>query len=137
MATESIDRIKTTVESHRRTMLVEIMGNKAGWLTLNSGIAAGADMIILPEIPFSVDAVCEFVGESRENKPYNIIAVAEGAVVDYEASFKRSERRFARSEYGESTVTRHLAEIIPQNRNERKACQRSGRTAQRSPPRLR
>lgn len=114
VATESIDRIKTTVESHRRTMLVEIMGNKAGWLTLNSGIAAGADMIILPEIPFSVDAVCEFVGESRENKPYNIIAVAEGAVVDYEASFKRSERRFARSEYGESTVTRHLAEIIAQ-----------------------
>ena len=112
VVTDSIDRIKTTVASHRRTMLVEIMGNKAGWLTLDSGIAAGADMIIIPEIPFNVDAVCDFVSASRHDKPYNIIAIAEGAVPDSEAAYKKSERAFARSYMGETTATRHLAEII-------------------------
>ena len=112
VATDSIDRIKTTVASHRRTMLVEIMGNKAGWLTLNSGIASGADMILIPEIPFDIDAVCEFVSDSRRDKPYNIIAIAEGATLASEAKYKRSERAFARAHMGETTVTRHLAEVI-------------------------
>lgn len=112
VVTDSIDRIKTTVASHRRTMLVEIMGNKAGWLTLNSGIAAGADMIIIPEIPFNIDAVCDFISDSRKDKLYNIIAVAEGATLDSEAAFKKSERIFVRTDMGETTVTRHLAEII-------------------------
>lgn len=112
VVTDSLDRIKTTVASHRRTMLVEIMGNKAGWLTLHSGIAAGADMILIPEMPIDVDAVCEFVSSGRRDKPYNIIAVAEGAILASEAAYKKSERAFARAYMGETTITRHLAEVI-------------------------
>ena len=115
VATEAIDRIRTTAESHSRTMLIEIMGNKAGWLTLHAGIAAGADMILIPEIPFSVDAVCEFVSQQRrKGKNSTIIAVAEGALLADEAKFKKSERVFVRTERGETTVTAHLAEVLQQ-----------------------
>ncbi len=113
VVTECIDRIRTTVGSHGRIMLVEVMGNKAGWLALHSGIAAGADMILLPEIPFSLDAVCDFVAERRKSdRPSAIIVVAEGAVLDTEAPFKKSERAFVRTERGERTVTARLAETI-------------------------
>lgn len=113
VATEAIDRIRTTAASHGRTMLIEIMGNKAGWLTLHAGIAAGADMILIPEIPFSVDRVCNFVAAQRgAGKAYTIIAVAEGAVLASEVKFKKSERVFVRTERGESTVTQHLAEVL-------------------------
>ena len=119
MISTSIDRIRTTAAGHGRTMLVEIMGNKAGWLALHAGLAAGAYMILIPEIPFSLDALCEFVQKSGERKgasdwerPYNIIAVAEGAVLDSEAAYKKKDRAFARIERGESTVTQHLAEIV-------------------------
>lgn len=113
VATEAIDRIRTTAASHGRTMLIEIMGNKAGWLTLHAGIAAGADMILIPEIPFSVDRVCDFVAAQRgAGKAYTIIAVAEGAVLASEVKFKKSERVFVRTERGESTVTQHLAEVL-------------------------
>ena len=113
VVTDCIDRIRTTVGSHGRIMLVEVMGNKAGWLALHSGIAAGADMILLPEIPFSLDAVCDFVAERRKSdSPSAIIVVAEGAVLDTEAPFKKSERAFVRTERGERTVTARLAETI-------------------------
>ncbi len=113
IATEAIDRIRTTAASHSRTMLIEIMGNKAGWLTLEAGIAAGADMILIPEIPFSVDSVCDFVRQHRASgKSHTIIAVAEGAVLASEVKFKKSERTFVRTELGETTVTRHLAQVL-------------------------
>lgn len=113
IATEAIDRIRTTAASHGRTMLVEIMGNKAGWLTLHAGIAAAADMILIPEIPFSPEAVSDFVIKQRKSgKPCTIIAVAEGAVLASEARFKKSERTFVRTERGETTVTPHLAEVL-------------------------
>lgn len=113
VATEAIERVRTTAASHGRTMLVEVMGNKAGWLTLYSGIAAGADIIILPEIPFNIDKICEAVLANYEaGKPCNIIAVAEGAVLDSEAPYKKKERAFIRTSRGETTVTAHLAEVI-------------------------
>ncbi len=59
IATDVIDRIHTTAGSHSRVMCIEIMGNKAGWLTLYSGIAGGADIILLPELPYDIDRVCE------------------------------------------------------------------------------
>ena len=120
VVTESIDRYRTTAAGHGRTMIVEVMGNKAGWLALHAGIAAGADMILLPEIPFSVDTVCTYIerknaraaGASGWEKPYNLIVAAEGAVLDAERRFKKKERAFIRTERGETTVTPHLAEII-------------------------
>ncbi len=120
-ATECIDRIRTTAAGHGRTIIVEVMGNKAGWLALNAGIAAGADMILLPEIPFSEDIVCDFISKKkaksqpngqRYEKPYNIIVAAEGAVLQSEYKFKKRDRAFVRVERGETTITPHLAEVI-------------------------
>ena len=113
IAADALERVRTTSESHKRTMLVEIMGNKAGWLTLYAGIAGGADVILLPEIPFGIDKVCDAVSRNyAAGKRCNIIAVGEGAVLDSEAPFKRRERVFIRAERGETTVTHHLAEVI-------------------------
>ena len=113
IATDAIDCIHTTAASHGRVFIVEVMGHKVGWLTLYAGIAAGAEVILLPEIPFNIDKICEAVRKNYEDgKPCNIIAVGEGAVLDSEARFKKKERVFVRTERGETTVTQHLAEVI-------------------------
>ena len=78
IATEVIDRIHTTAGSHSRVMCIEIMGNKAGWLTLYSGIAGGADIILLPEQPYDIDRVCAAVERrARKGSNFSIIAVAD------------------------------------------------------------
>jgi phosphofructokinase-like protein len=79
-ATEALDKLHTTAESHHRAMVVELMGRDAGFLTLEAGVAGGADVILIPEIPFLFDSVCRKVGEraSRGSK-FSILAVAEGA----------------------------------------------------------
>lgn len=116
IATECIDRLHTTAASHGRTMFVEIMGNKVGWLTLCAGVAGGADVILIPEIPFNLEKVGQAISRRIEHgKPFNIVAVAEGAVLDSEVAFKKKERAFARRERGENTVTAHLAEWVSEN----------------------
>ena len=98
IATEVIDRIHTTAASHGRCMVVEIMGNKAGWLTLYSGVAGGADAILIPEIPYSIEKVAKVVKERAEsNKGFTIIAVAEGAMDKEEARIKKKEREAKRA----------------------------------------
>ena len=80
IATDAIDRLHTTADSHQRTMVVEIMGHDAGWLALGSGLAGGADVILIPEIPYEVERVVEAILErSRRGKRFSIVAVAEGA----------------------------------------------------------
>jgi 6-phosphofructokinase 1 len=80
VCTEAIDRIHTTAESHHRVMLVEVMGRHAGWIGLAAGLAGGGDVILLPEIPFSVERVVEAVeARSRRGKDFSIVVVAEGA----------------------------------------------------------
>ena len=80
IATDIIDRLHTTADSHGRVMVVEIMGNKAGWLTLQAGIAGGADVILLPEIPYEIENIAKIVNaRNRNGKGFTIIAVAEGA----------------------------------------------------------
>jgi len=80
IAAEAIDRIHTTAQSHHRVMLVEIMGRYAGWLALGAGLAGGADVIIIPELDYDLDAVCERVLErSHRGRRFSIVAVAEGA----------------------------------------------------------
>lgn len=98
IATEVIDRIHTTAASHGRCMVVEIMGNKAGWLTLYSGVAGGADAILLPEIPYSIDKIAKVVEERADNhKGFTIIAVAEGAMDEEEAKLKKKDREAQRA----------------------------------------
>lgn len=79
IATEAIDRLHTTANSHRRVMVIEIMGHHAGWLALYSGIASGGDIILIPEIPFDIEVVCNVLTQRAEKgKPYSIVVVAEG-----------------------------------------------------------
>jgi phosphofructokinase-like protein len=79
-ATEAIDKIHTTAQSHHRVMVIEVMGRYVGWLALYSGIAGGGDVILIPEIPFRLEAVCRRVVErSKKGRRFSIVVVAEGA----------------------------------------------------------
>ncbi|MEM7229392.1 MAG: 6-phosphofructokinase, partial [Planctomycetota bacterium] len=79
-ATEALDRLRSTAASHHRAMVCELMGRNAGWLTLYAGAASGADVILLPEIPFDLDLICEAVRRrSDRGRGFSIIACAEGA----------------------------------------------------------
>mgnify|MGYP005760271123 FL=1 len=114
IATEVIDRIHTTAGSHSRVMCIEIMGNKAGWLTLYSGIAGGADIILLPEIPYDIDRVCNAVVKRAEaGSNFSILAVAEGAINTEEAKMKRKEWTAKRAEAGlGTTATNRIAAAV-------------------------
>ncbi|TCS69244.1 6-phosphofructokinase 1 [Sulfuritortus calidifontis] len=81
IATEAIDRLHSTAHSHHRIIVVEIMGHRAGWLALGAGIAGGADVILIPEIPYDIESIAEAIRERvRSDKPFSIVAVAEGAL---------------------------------------------------------
>ncbi|MCD6250004.1 MAG: ATP-dependent 6-phosphofructokinase [candidate division Zixibacteria bacterium] len=80
VATEAIDRIHTTAQSHHRVMLVEVMGRYAGWVALGSGLAGGGDIILIPEIPYDIEAVCDRIKErNSRGKRFSIVVVGEGA----------------------------------------------------------
>jgi phosphofructokinase-like protein len=80
VATEALDRVHTTAASHHRAMVVEVMGRNAGWIALHAGIASGSDVIVIPEIPFNIDTICDFVvGRSKRGKRFSIICISEGA----------------------------------------------------------
>ncbi len=80
IAMEAIDRLHTTAESHHRVLVVELMGRHAGWIALHAGMAGGANVILIPEKPFDIDAVCELVDERFQSHYAPIIVVSEGAV---------------------------------------------------------
>lgn len=92
VATNAIDCIHTTAASHGRVFIVEVMGHKVGWLTLYAGIAGGADIILLPEIPYDLDLVIDALKTRTKNgKKFSIIAVAEGAISKENASLTKKE----------------------------------------------
>jgi 6-phosphofructokinase 1 len=81
VATEAIDRLHTTAESHNRILVVEVMGRHAGWIALHCGLAGGADVILIPEIPFDIDEVCRLIRRRHERGRYfSIVVAAEGAL---------------------------------------------------------
>jgi 6-phosphofructokinase 1 len=80
IATEAIDRLHTTAESHHRVLVVEVMGRHAGWIALHSGIAGGANIVLIPEQPFDIEEVCELVESRFESQFAPILVVSEGAV---------------------------------------------------------
>ncbi len=113
IATDVIDRIHTTASSHRRVMVIELMGNKAGWLTLYAGIAGGADIILLPEMPYNMNNIIKAIERRhKEGKSFSIIAVAEGVYSKELSSMKRREREAYFAEKGVSTATKLIAESI-------------------------
>lgn len=79
IATDAIDRLHTTANSHKRVMVIELMGHDAGWLTLYAGMAGGGDVILIPELPYDIDIVNEYLkARARKKKSYSIVVIAEG-----------------------------------------------------------
>ena len=94
IATQTIDCIHTTAASHNRIFIVEIMGHKVGWITLHAGIAGGADVILLPEIPYDIEKVYKAIDKrTKDNKGFTIVAVAEGAISKEVAELPKKKRK--------------------------------------------
>ena len=113
IATEAIDCIHTTAASHGRVFIVEVMGHKVGWLTLNAGMASGADIILIPEIPYSIDSIINKIDERIQNgSRFTILAVAEGAISKEDAKLKKKEykEKLAKRKY--PSIAYELAEQI-------------------------
>ncbi len=115
IATEAIDRLHSTAHSHHRVILAEIMGHRAGWLSLGAGIAGGADIILLPEIPYHVDRVADTItARSERGSSFSVVAVAEGARnVKDTAELQAAEAliRSAKSPEAKAAAKRHLASV--------------------------
>ncbi len=113
IATDVVDRIHTTANSHGRIMVIELMGNKAGWLTLYAGIAGGADIVLLPEIPYRLESVISSIERRIEHhRSFTIIAIAEGAYDRSWADKKRKERAQLLKEGNFPSVSYYLADQI-------------------------
>lgn len=83
IATDAIDRLHSTASSHKRVMVIEVMGHKAGWIALYSGMAGGGDVILLPELPYDIKRIGQAIlGRLKQGKPYSIVVVAEGVSTD-------------------------------------------------------
>ena len=92
IATNAIDCIHTTASSHGRVFIVEVMGHKVGWLTLHAGIAGGADIILIPEIPYDIKSVVAALNRrTKAGKNFSILAVAEGAISKEDAALPKKE----------------------------------------------
>ncbi len=113
IATRCIDEIHTTASSHGRVFIVEVMGHKVGWLPLNAGIAGGADIILLPEIPYDLENIIRVIEErDRSGKRFTIIAVAEGAISKADAQLPKKEYRKKLEKYAFPSVSYELADQI-------------------------
>lgn len=113
IATDAIDCIHTTAASHGRVFIVEVMGHKVGWLTLNAGMAGGADIILLPEIPYDIDKVIQKI-EDRDKKGcrFTIIAVAEGAISKEDAALTKKDYKKKMEKYPFPSVSYEVAAQI-------------------------
>lgn len=110
IATTVIDSIHTTATSHGRVFIIELMGHKAGWLTLHAGVAGGADVILIPELPYDLSVILEALEKRRqEHKRFSIIAVAEGAISVEEAAMSKKELQKNRSSWKYPSVAYKLA----------------------------
>lgn len=115
IATNAIDCIHTTATSHGRVFIVEIMGHKVGSLTLHAGIAGGADIVLIPEIPYDIDKVCEAIQKrNKAKKGFTILAVAEGAISKEDAALSKKEYKNKLANYQYPSVSYELAEQIMQ-----------------------
>ena len=113
IATDCIDCIHTTAASHGRVFIVEVMGHKVGYLTLNAGMAGGADIILIPEIPYDIDKVVEAINKrSERGSKFTILAVAEGAMSKELAALSKKEYKKKMADYKYPSVSYEIAEKI-------------------------
>lgn len=113
IATDAIDCIHTTAASHNRVFIVEVMGHKVGWLTLYAGIAGGADIVLIPEIPYDIDKVVEAIDKrTKAGKGFTILAVAEGAISKEDAALSKKEYKEKLANRKHPSVSYELADQI-------------------------
>lgn len=124
VATEVIDRLHTTATSHGRIFIVEIMGHKVGHLALNAGIAGGADVILIPEIPYDIQKIATVINKRNLiGKNFSIIVCAEGALSKKESMLSKSELKKMRSEYNLPSIVYRIAdELKTLVKNEIRVC---------------
>jgi 6-phosphofructokinase 1 len=107
IATEAIDRLHSTASSHKRVMVIEVMGHKAGWIALHSGMAGGGDVILLPELPYNIHNIGNaIINRLKKGKPYSIVVVAEGITTDPERKKRAGEYIAQEIEYETGFETR-------------------------------
>ncbi len=115
VASKVIDNIHTTAASHGRVFIVEVMGNKVGWLTLYAGLAGGADIILIPEIPYDINLVAHAVKlRAENNKSFSILAVAEGAISIEDAKLSKKELKLKRKLSNYPSVAYEIGDKIAQ-----------------------
>jgi 6-phosphofructokinase 1 len=119
---EAIDRLHSTAQSHHRVIVIELMGHKAGWLALYAGVAGGGDVILIPEIPYDINAIGRHIEERKKSgKNFSIVVVAEGALSVQEANMEKRDRKKYRIENGPSTAYRVAREISEETGKETRA----------------
>jgi len=116
IATDAIDRLHSTAHSHHRIIVVEVMGHNAGWLALGAGVAGGADVIVIPEIPYSVEPIAESIrARSRSGRRFSIVAVSEGALSVEQANQKKeleSQLNEAREKSDKETAKKFKQQLV-------------------------
>ena len=113
IATNAIDCIHTTASSHGRVFIVEVMGHKVGWITLHAGIAGGADIILIPEIPYDINKVIEALDKrTKAGKRFSILAVAEGAISKEDAALPKKDRKVKVATSAYPSVAYEIADKI-------------------------
>jgi 6-phosphofructokinase 1 len=113
IATEAIDRLHSTAQSHSRVMAIELMGHKAGWLALYAGVAGGGDVILIPEIPYDIKSIGRHLEErTRSGKSFSIVVVSEGALSVEEDRMDKKDRKKFRSETVNSSIAYRVAREI-------------------------
>jgi len=113
VATDAIDRLHSTAQSHSRVIVVELMGHKAGWLALYAGIAGGGDVIIIPEIPYDIKSIARHLEErANSGRRFSIVVVAEGALSVEESNMDKKERKKFRSETVIPSIAYRIASEI-------------------------
>ncbi|MCL2044158.1 MAG: 6-phosphofructokinase [Treponema sp.] len=122
IGTEAIDRLHSTAQSHSRVMVIELMGHKAGWLALYAGVAGGGDVILIPEIPYDIQAIGRHIEErALSGKIFSIVVVAEGALSIKEAKMDKRDRKKYRAANGPSVAYRVAREIQDETGRETRA----------------
>jgi 6-phosphofructokinase 1 len=112
VATDGIDRLHSTASSHNRVMVIEVMGHKAGWLSLYSGVAGGGDIVLIPEIPYDIASIARHLDQrARAGKTFSIVVVAEGALSVAEAQLDKKTFKKAREQMSASIGYRVAQEI--------------------------
>ncbi|MCL2209529.1 MAG: 6-phosphofructokinase [Treponema sp.] len=112
IGTEAIDRLHSTAQSHSRVIVIELMGNKAGWLALYAGVAGGGDVVLIPEMPYDIKIIGEHLEKrAKSGKTFSVVVVAEGSMSVREAAMDKKDRKKYRSENGPSVAYRVAREI--------------------------